>query len=338
MQAEAATLTDISHEMEDGEHLPRLWMHKKRKDWGLAILAWEGQEKRRFQFQDGKARTFKAAFYGLLEEVDEPLDVTEEVVAELEGKLDLTRARREVIERAKHDGRHVVTFDDQWRIFEHLYPGGFEDPDYVAENRRDEEGKRRKSHVDPAVEEAQAAFEEERLRGLVAAGEATRVYDDLVAVLSNVSLASGARHVGMLAKLHESRHEAVAKALVGLLYGDGPLADRVDAWVGALSRGDEGPSWELATALPALVQPEEHVCVKASAFRTQARWMAPKLKLEAVPDGATYERVRAMAGHALERLQEKGAKPRDLLDVHAFVWLTLRPKAREILDQLRREG
>jgi len=336
MDSDAATLSDT--ESGSGENLPRLFMHKKRKDWGLAILAWEGQEKRRFQFQDGKARTFKAGYYGLLQEVDEPLDVAQEVIAELEGKLDLTRARREVIERAKHDGRHIITFDDQWRIFEHLYPGGFQDPEFIADNRHSVEGKRRKSHVDPVLEEAQETFARERVAGLLEAGDFEQIYKDITSVLSSTSLSSGARHVGTLDKLPESRYEELANAMNGLLWGDGPLVPRVDAWIAALTINKSGPSWELMTALGALVHPDEHVCVKASAFRTQAKWMAPKLKLEATPDGATYDRVRAMSSMAMDRLREKGAEPRDLLDLNAFIWVTLRPKARELLEQLRRDG
>jgi hypothetical protein len=339
MEADAATAIGGEIEGGGGEHLPRLWMHKKRRDWGLAILAWEGQEKRRYQFQDGRARTFKQGFYSLLEEVDEPLDVTEGIVAELEGKLDLTRARREVIERAKSDGRHVVTFDDQWRIFEHLYPGGFQDPTYVSEQRHsEEEGKRRKSHVDPVIEEAQQAFSKERLGELVAGGEADQVYSDVVAVLGSTSLSSGARHVGTLSKLPPSRFQDLGEALNDLLWGEGSLITRFDAWIAALTIGKDKPSWELATTLPALVQPEEHVSVKASAFRTQARWLAPKLKLETTPDGSTYDRVRAMSMQAMDRLRERKAIPRDMLDLNSFIWTTLRPKARELLDQLRREG
>ena len=315
--------------------LARLFVHKKRRDWGLAILAWEGLERRRYQFQDGQARTFKAGFYGLMEEVDEPLDVTAGVVAELEGKLDLTQARSEVVERARADGRHLVTFDDQQRIFEHLFPGGFGDPEFVVEHRNGGDGPRRKSHFDPVILEAQERFSKARLADLISAGDVDRVVADLLDVLSSTSLASGARYLGPLTALPPARHHAVATALNGLLWGSGSVSERFDAWTKALTSGEQVPSWELATAVPALVQPEQHVCVKPSAFRAQARWLAPKLKVDTTPDGTTYDRLRAMSLQALERLRAGGQEPRDLLDLQTFIWTTLRPKAREVLAALR---
>ena len=34
-----------------------LYQHIKRKDWGLAIMAWQRDDRRAYQFEDGKLRT-----------------------------------------------------------------------------------------------------------------------------------------------------------------------------------------------------------------------------------------------------------------------------------------
>ena len=41
---------------------PTLYRHVKREQWGYAVLADEQMDRRTFQFQDGRRRTFKKGF------------------------------------------------------------------------------------------------------------------------------------------------------------------------------------------------------------------------------------------------------------------------------------
>ena len=48
-------------------------------------------------------------------------------------------------------------------------------------------------------------------------------------------------------------------------------------------------------------------------------------------DTTAYQRYRKMTLSIREKLEQAGLKPRDLLDVHDFVFLTLKPSVRKLL-------
>ena len=51
-----------STDQEDSAPVPgdRLYRHSKRKQWGFAVLAWEKEGKRGYQFEDGELRVWDA--------------------------------------------------------------------------------------------------------------------------------------------------------------------------------------------------------------------------------------------------------------------------------------
>ena len=69
------------------QKIQTLYQHQARPQWGLAILAWEGRDKRRYQFQDGKLRTFKQGYYEKLTPVTETDGSPEEIVRDLKSML-----------------------------------------------------------------------------------------------------------------------------------------------------------------------------------------------------------------------------------------------------------
>ena len=96
------------------------------------------------------------------------------------------------------------------------------------------------------------------------------------------------------------------------------------------------PTWQLATLFSAAVHSTEHLYVKPGTSDGQADWMAPGLVMTKAPTAATYERLRAMAMSLGERLGESALAPRDLLDLHDFMWETLRPQARKKIVERRK--
>jgi hypothetical protein len=121
----------------------------------------------------------------------------------------------------------------------------------------------------------------------------------------------------------------VATALCEVLYGDVETSRAMQALIDAFASVGKGVSWQLATALPALVQPNKHFCVINSVAGQQVKWMAPRLKMNKTPSGKLYVRLLAMAGRIREELDKRDLTARDYLDVCDFVWLTLRPKSRK---------
>jgi hypothetical protein len=125
----------------------------------------------------------------------------------------------------------------------------------------------------------------------------------------------------------------VARSLRDLIVGDKPYGNRFTRFVASLTAAcEKRPSWRLATALPALLQPQEHVCVRKSVFLKQAATIAPELRYTRGPRRKSYESFLAVANRTRDRLLDAGLNPQDLLDIHDFAWLTLRPAAGKLLE------
>ena len=329
MAAPTARLPDqrknVTDEMLD--HDGDLYRHKKRPEWGVAILAWEKGEKRAYQFEDGRLRKFQKGYYSLMEpagKVERPRDA---VVNGLEEAIEANKGREqpEALEP-------VASFRAQVELFEELYPEGFQDENWIADHRGDGPGRDLKRHRDPVAQEAQAKLTQERCDELIAQGRHGDLVDTVVAILGSTNLVA-LKHVKVLRRMDEEERVAFAEAVRGVLHGEGDWGEHFKKWVEVLTEiyGD-GPSWRIATALPALVHPDEQVCVRRSAFVRQAASIAPLARYTKRAQYRSYKNFRRVAFAVRKRLQAEGHEPRDLLDVYDFVWATLRNAALEHLD------
>lgn len=309
---------------------PVLYQHTKRPEWGLAILAWDRGTLRAFQFEDGKLRVFKQGYYELVQEVGPGVARAAETVAELERKLGTTRAPGPSSAAATEEP--PPSFEDQLRIFAIEYPDGFEDREWVRSKRGEGVGRRLKRHRDAAIHEAQRSLAEERLLGLVDDERYDDLLDDTVAILDSTDLVTR-KQVQLVGALAPPRRRAFAHALIDLLYGDSPYQLRFERFVAALSRSRNGtPAWQLITALPGLVHPTDHICVRPASMRKQALQVFPDLAYSNTPNAPLYTRFLDVACRVREGLDAAGRTPRDFLDVHDFVAETLRPSAKKLLE------
>lgn len=299
---------------------PTLYEHTKRPEWGRAIIATEEPNRRRFQFEDGKIRTFSKGFYHLLKEVTEVEGDKRELVAELSRDLDCARARRQ------HDGREpegMISLDRQIEIFIANMPLAFEDPKWLKDKRGQGVKKALKRHREPAVVKAQDLLGPDKLDDPAAA------FDAFLDVAKGTDLVKPAE-VKKLEALDGIARRDVGAALRDLLYGDGDYSQSFNAFVKGLG---DAASWGAATFAPALVHPVHHVAVNHSTFKRQAKWLAPRLDVNAFPSSSLYNELLAMA-HSVERGAFRAEiKPRDMLDLHDFMVLTLKPSAAKKLDE-----
>lgn len=311
------------------ESVEPLYAHTKRPSWGLAILAFEGRERRRYQFQDGVLRTFKRGYYELMEPVDEPYDSARDIVRDLKSRLRIERAKASPDPTPKSVGR-IISFDDQIRIFRAFYPEGFQDAGWTADVRGGE-GKRLKRHRLPVMADAQRLLSADELAKLK---DPEAVRERLMTVLGSTDLTSS-KDTAPLRHLPAEHLKDLARVARELLHGDAPYEERFAAWLEVLGRTpNERVSWPLATAPAGLLDPTQHVAIKPSIFRDQAQWMAPSMPYDAHPSPNAYERFLKMATEVKNRLEREGLHPADLLDVYDFIWTTLRPKGRKKLEEL----
>ena len=321
-------------DMDFDSDLPALFQHSRRPDWGLAILAWEGDNQRGYQFEDGRLRTFKKGYYHLLTEIDRPVEEVERVVDELARRLDLVQARTERAEEAKKRGRRLTTLDEQLGVFRRLFPEGFNDPVWAEDIRGIGVSHPRKKHRSPVIEMAKELLAEADLRAALEAGEPERVMASVISLLERTDLVQP-KDVKPLSGIAGDDLKDTAEAIVEMLYGKAPWPDRFGTFLKTLTRVGITARWELATVLPALLKPDDHLAVRPSVVRLQARWMAPRLKMESEPNVREYGRLRTMARAIRRRLKEAEMEPRDLMDVYDFMWHTLRPAAQSLLEEVR---
>jgi hypothetical protein len=109
-------------------------------------------------------------------------------------------------------------------------------------------------------------------------------------------------------------------AIRNFLHGNESYERRFDRFIRDYeSVFHEAPSWEAATALPALISPTAQVLVEPASFRKQLKALSRLSTLGPRPTGSAYLRCLAMARTLANLLAAQGEVPRDLLDVHDFV-------------------
>jgi hypothetical protein len=311
---------------------PRLFTHSRRPQWGVGILTSEADGKRNIRFQDGKLRTFKEEFFHFLDEFDASDAVIETMAEELIATHD---AHNQVERRRKQAAEQppVMSFDEQVRVFEHLFPGGFQGDTWLDESRRpmDEQGFR-KRHVDAALEKAQEILGKEALEGKLS----EEIIAATVEVLTLTKLASPSKLVRPFQDAAEANTEALGNAILALLHGEESYDDRMRAFVMALDAAGIGNvTWPMVTLLPSLVHPAEHVAVNHRPFALQARSLDPNSAVPKAPSPIGYNRFQALAHTVRDRLIDRGHKPADLMDIRGFIWETLRPRGVQALDEVK---
>ncbi len=305
----------------------QLYRHSRKPEWGLAILAWERNGRRAFQFEDGELRKIRKGYYDLLEPVEDPDGTLEGVRAGLKKRVAVGRGDRP----APGTLEPVCSFRQQVDLFTRLYPGGFQDPAWIEDKRGSTDGPSLKRHREPAVAAARKALDPERAGGLLESDGHGEVADSLADVLTGTDLVP-LSHVKLLRRLEPEEKAEYAELSFALAHGEAPFEDRFRAHLGFLTGILGGrPSWRVATALPALLHPAREVAVRRSAFLRQAGSIAPTGSYARKPRVPAYRSFRRMSRQVRSRLEEMGHEPTDFLDVHDFIWATLRKSA---LDHL----
>jgi len=300
----------------------RLYRHSKRHQWGVAALVWERDGKRGYQFSDGKLRVFKEGFYGLFESAVAPGDGSAKTVRRL-ARL----ARTDDVMEATR----LPTLRDQIELFRREYPSGFHGDTWTKKKRGVKARKRLKRHRDPALAEASKRLSAAAMRDLIAAEKWAMLLDDVVEVLGATDLVPR----GQLKKLQAVEpSKSLAMSIYSWLHNpSGDQSDEhADRRFNRMVR-ELGPagSWQLVTALGAMVHPAQHCCVRLRSHTLQGKMLLSEFRVSKRPQGKDYRRFRHVTRAVHDELVEAGFVPRDNLDVYDFMWETLRPAARDTL-------
>jgi hypothetical protein len=307
---------------------PLIVKHLGCPEWGLGYLVEERDDKRFYDFEDGRNHPIAKAFWSKLE----PVQLGAAEARALEQKVRGLKDQRPAVSKPKPRAVAPVlpNFDAQVARFEELFPGGFASERYAHEERGEESSaatnKKAKGFKNSAIATAQSLLAREEMERQIGAG----AFGEVIAKVKLVHKAAGnlLHPLGDLipfGKMPAEHEKGFAEATFNLLHGSGSPDERFDKVVAALA-GANLATWPLVTVLPALYAPEEHVFVKPSFYEKQAALVGFDLRYERIPSSTAYGRMKALSREIEKRLVERGQKPRDQMDVYAFIWRTLSPQ------------
>lgn len=311
---------------------PLIVKHSACPEWGLGYLVEERDDKRIYDFEDGRNHSIAKAFWSKLE----PVELGSAEARALEKKVRGLRDQRPTPGKPKPRAVAPVfpSFEAQVKRFEEIFPGGFTGEKFVQEERGggEESGggaagkKAAKGFKTGAIETTRKLLSREEMDRQIASG----AFGEVVANIKAVHKAAGnlLHPLGDLipfGKMPAENQQAFVEAAREMLHGSGPVEERFDKLVAALAQSNLA-TWPLATVLGALYAPEEHVFVKPSFYEKQAALLGFDLRYERVPSSAAYGRMQALTREVEKRLVARGHAPRDQMDVYAFIWRTLSPQ------------
>jgi hypothetical protein len=303
---------------------PRIFEHVSRKDWGRSVLLLEIPDKRTFLFEDGAERSFRPDYWHKMEIID--VQANEAVRIDRLARRNQApppgSARKSKAPPKKPD----ITFEQQVAYFMKLFPVGFEDEAYIKAERGEPGTKTFEKLKEAALERAEELLSQKNLQELLDAGNYEDFHQMIYELLTSTKSTTQKAEATRFKNMAEGARETFAQSLYELLYGERTYPIRFDSLVAALDI-EGGATWPLATLLPALVYPMDHVFVKPTFFKKQALILDIDPKYDTTPNATTYEQFNEAAKKTMALLQEAGQRPRDLWDVHVFVCKTLSPKA-----------
>lgn len=320
--------------------VPTIYRSESQPQWGRGTVTEEAGDKVVVVFEhESSPKTFKKA---MLDKGLTAVEMTPNEARELEEKLRgkrrpavLTSAEKKKRDEkkaktsaAKRATASFATFEAQLERFTTLYPDGFADERFISEERGDP----KMSGKGGFKEAAMALVQTELTAAKFDDGVAGELFDAAKKAIQLANIAFPMEGAIPFGNIAEDDRGPMLTALKELLHGTSDYSERFEAFIKSLKLKDKqgkakAATWPIATLLPALNNPSEHVAVKPTAFASQAALLGQDLQKSQALTGAGYARFLDVAKRTQELLTNKGQKPRDLMDVYSFISRTHSEKA-----------
>jgi hypothetical protein len=275
--------------------------------WGVGVMSGESDGKRSYLFEDGEERTMGAGGIELMDKIEHPDSEQQATCVHL---MSLLAKRKRGGEPAEAPGTSAVI--KQLERFHKKYHGGF----FGKSWREDDKSMKVRQTRGVLAPKVRAELALDKLQAMQDKPEA--IWALAQALLTESGLGTGK------ARKPVADVKPLSEALIDLLHGSDPYEQRFDRFITAYETTfGEAPTWQTATALPALMSPDAHVYVDPTPFRKQLKALARLSTFAARPAGGPYGRCLGMAQVLANMLAARGEVPRDLLDVHDFVRATV---------------
>src|SRR5687768_6905756 len=227
---------------------PAVFQHASQTQWGRGVVASHGEDRTTYMFENGGPRTFMNG-HQLIQEVSLPQQEREALATALlrrvaaltaPPKKKATAAKAAAAKKAKAqkaaEAVPEITFERQLAIFKAAYPGGFEDPKFIAEERGSAGGPERRK--DAGITLARDVLRAQKLDAAITKGAFAAIFTAATQVLTAFeSLSLPKPEKPAFERIPEGARPRFAKALRDMLHGDGAYAPRFDAFVETLEMG-----------------------------------------------------------------------------------------------------
>ncbi|HYC54080.1 MAG TPA: hypothetical protein VEL28_03990 [Candidatus Binatia bacterium] len=300
--------------------------HESQPDWGLGLVTNDLPQHWEIFFEHGGPRKFVKSLARCLVAVPAaPADVAA-LAAKAAGRNAATLSAAKRLAKAAASPRAKARFEnvkEQIAAFERLFPGGFEGDAYIDDERGRAGVQGKNGRKQAAIALAQSELSAERFES---ESEET-LFNSAKKLVQGAGTVQPAEGATAFRDLESTDRAGTVAALKQLLHGEGDYDERLEAFARGLrlqtKDGKSKPvTWPLATVFGAFFNPQEHICIKAAPFASQALTVGLSADGAQVVTASGYRRFLQVARKTREDLETAGQRPRDLLDIYSLIWCT----------------
>jgi hypothetical protein len=289
-------------------------------EWGLGLVVEDQPGNWVLMFEHAGRRKFIKEKAKTLVTVTLAPEAMEALHAKLHGRHAARAGAKPKSKKPSKNVARFITFDDQMKLFEKMFPGGFEGESFSNGER---EGKPKGGSKTAGIALAQAELSPERF----ANGTADEMFSVAKKVLSATNMVFPIEGSIPFNSLAEEDRPAAMAGLKELLHGDGEYAARLEQFASSMHLKDKSGkakkiTWPLATIFGALYYPDEQICVKPTAYAAESATLAIAVEKSQPVAAAGYRQFFKIAKAVQEKLAAAGQKPRDMVDIYSFIYRT----------------
>ena len=201
---------------------------------------------------------------------------------------------------------------DMKESFLRRFPGGFEDPKYAKQER---------AYKVAAGELLKQTLASEELNRLLSGGYYAEVCRRAFAVISRTNLVFPNEQMALREAITGEGCAPFCRALAYHLYGSSSSQDRFERFWKVLE-AIGAAKWTIATYFRFLAEPETQMFLKPEATKAAAHACGFELNYRPDLNWGTYERVLTFSAFLKDAIAD--LRPRDMIDLQGFMWLTYR--------------
>jgi hypothetical protein len=214
------------------------------------------------------------------------------------------------------NGRLRHPHESAKRDFLRLFPNAFEDASYLARER---------DYKVAAHQELVGTLGQPEYLRLLRSDGYDEIAKRLLRVDGMTNLPATFEKMALRTALQDSEgSRRFADGLYHLLYGATDLKERFEKFclvLGDLPHGATSPvKWPIATLFPFLAHPQAQLFLKPDVTKKAAKRFGFQLNYRPALNWLTYSRLLEFAGQLKDDLADW--KPRDMIDIHSFIWVT----------------